>query len=149
MLYRRDSQNNEDKLKKPTLGSHSISVNYCNILAQFRIMHNKFKATLTILSRCESHLQTCSYKKTSIHWSCMGCTSNRGQQICAMCTSSHPHLVLYTVVTFIFSYFGLISHLGLFHTRLWWKWLTFDLPFKRHIAESMLYHHCHLEANSM
>ena len=45
-----NSQNNNNKAKKPTLGSHSISVNYCNILAYFRITHNKFKAALTVLS---------------------------------------------------------------------------------------------------
>ena len=50
--YTKDTngQNNDDKAKKPTLGSHSISVNYCNILVYFRITHNKFKATLTVLS---------------------------------------------------------------------------------------------------
>ena len=45
-----NGQNNDDKAKKHTLGSHLISVNYCNILAYFRITHNKFKATLTVLS---------------------------------------------------------------------------------------------------
>ena len=45
-----NGQNNDDKAKKPTLGSHSISVNYCNILVYFRITHNKFKAALTVLS---------------------------------------------------------------------------------------------------
>ena len=51
-LYRKDynGQNNDDKAKKPTLGSHSISINYCNILAYFRVMNNKFKAALIILS---------------------------------------------------------------------------------------------------
>ena len=43
-------QKNDDKIKKPTLGSHSISLNYCNILAYFRITHNRFKAVLTVLS---------------------------------------------------------------------------------------------------
>ena len=43
-------ENNDDKTKKPTLGSLSISVNYCNILAYFHITHNKFKAALTVLS---------------------------------------------------------------------------------------------------
>ena len=36
-------QNNNDKAKKPTLDSHSISVNYCNILAYFHVTHNTFK----------------------------------------------------------------------------------------------------------
>ena len=45
-----NGQNNNDKAKKPTLGSHSISLNYCNILAYFRITHNKFKVALTVLS---------------------------------------------------------------------------------------------------
>ena len=40
-----NGQNNDDKTKKPTFGSHSIFVNYCNILAYFCITHNKFKAT--------------------------------------------------------------------------------------------------------
>ena len=31
------------------LGSHSIFVNYCNILAYFHIMNNKVKAALTVL----------------------------------------------------------------------------------------------------
>ena len=45
-----NGQNNDDKVKKPTRGSHSISVNYCNIFAYFHITHNKFKAALTVLS---------------------------------------------------------------------------------------------------
>ena len=45
-----EDTNGQDKAKKPTLGSHSISVNYCNIFAYFRITHNKFKAALTVLS---------------------------------------------------------------------------------------------------
>ena len=45
-----NGQNNVDKAKKPTLGSHSISINYCNIFAYFRITNIKVKATLTVLS---------------------------------------------------------------------------------------------------
>ena len=45
-----NSQNNDDKAKKPTHGSHSISVNYCNILAYFRVTNYKFKRALIILS---------------------------------------------------------------------------------------------------
>ena len=58
-----NGQNNNDKAKKPTLGSHSISVNYCNILAYFRITHNKFKAALTVLrNQCwVSWYWPCSY----------------------------------------------------------------------------------------
>ena len=64
-----NGQNNDDKIKKPTLGSHSISVNYCNILAYFHIMHNKFKAVLTILS--SDKVRTFSrYKWSSTH--CLG-----------------------------------------------------------------------------
>ena len=50
--YKEDTngQNNDDKIKKPILGSHSISVNYFNLLVYFRITHNKFKAALTVLS---------------------------------------------------------------------------------------------------
>ena len=44
-----NDQNNDDKAKKPTLGSHSISVNYCNIV-YFRVTNNKFKAVLIVLS---------------------------------------------------------------------------------------------------
>ena len=44
-----NSQNNDDKAKKPTFGSYSISVTYCSILAYFHITHSKFKAALTIL----------------------------------------------------------------------------------------------------
>ena len=50
-----NDQNNDDKAKKPTLSSHSISVNYCNILVYFCITHNKFKAALTILSNVSIH----------------------------------------------------------------------------------------------
>ena len=50
-LYRKaNGQNNDDKVKKPTLGGNSISVNYCNILAYFCVTNNKFKATLIFLS---------------------------------------------------------------------------------------------------
>ena len=45
-----NGQNNDDKAKKPTLGSHSISVNYCNILVYFRVTNNKFKAALIVLT---------------------------------------------------------------------------------------------------
>ena len=34
-----NSQNNDDKAKKPTRSSHSISVNYCNIFAYFHVMN--------------------------------------------------------------------------------------------------------------
>ena len=44
-----NGQNNDDKVKKPTLSSHSISMNYC-ILAYFCVTNNKFKAALTVLS---------------------------------------------------------------------------------------------------
>ena len=55
-LYKNaNGQNNDDKAKKPTLGSHSISINYCNILAYFCITHNKCKASLTVLSY---HIET-------------------------------------------------------------------------------------------
>ena len=45
-----NGQNNDDKAKKPTLGSHSIFGNYCIIIAlYFRVMKKKVKATLTSL----------------------------------------------------------------------------------------------------
>ena len=44
-LYTKD-----EKAKKPTLGSHSISVHYVNIVTYFRVTNNKVKAILTILS---------------------------------------------------------------------------------------------------
>ena len=45
-----NSQNNDDKAKKPILSSHSISVNYCNIFANFRVTINKVIVALTVLS---------------------------------------------------------------------------------------------------
>ena len=51
-----NGQNNDNKATKPTHGSHSISVNYCNILAYFRVTDNKFKPALSVLSR---HFQSC------------------------------------------------------------------------------------------
>ena len=44
-----NGQNNDNKATKPTHGSHSISVNYCNILAYFRVTDNKFKPALSVL----------------------------------------------------------------------------------------------------
>ena len=41
------------KLRSLHFDSHSISVNYCNILAYFHVTNNKFKATLTVLRNCE------------------------------------------------------------------------------------------------
>ena len=38
-----NGQNNDDKVKKLILGSHSVSANYCNIL-YFRIMNNKLRS---------------------------------------------------------------------------------------------------------
>ena len=49
-LYRKtNGQNNDDKAKKPTLGSYSIFVNYCNIIAQFHVTKTKVKVVLTSL----------------------------------------------------------------------------------------------------
>ena len=46
-----NGQNNNDKVKKPTLGSHSVFVNYCmHIFVYFCITNNKVKATLIVLS---------------------------------------------------------------------------------------------------
>ena len=45
-----NSQNNDDKVKTLTLGSHSVSVNYCNILVYFCVMNNKVKSALIVLS---------------------------------------------------------------------------------------------------
>ena len=44
-------QNNNDEAKKSTFGSHSISVNYCNIIAYCQVTNNKVKATLTVLGK--------------------------------------------------------------------------------------------------
>ena len=52
-----NGQNNDDKAKKPTLGSHSISVNYCNILAYFHVTNNKIK-TLTVLTEGKAFLRS-------------------------------------------------------------------------------------------
>ena len=53
--------------KKPILGSHSISVNYCNILVYFRITNNKFKVALTVLSKVHIWLHyTAQYSKKVI-----------------------------------------------------------------------------------
>ena len=61
-----NGQNNDDKINKPTLGSHSIFVNYCNILAYFRITRNKFKAALTVQSRHIHNLAfVCPIARTS------------------------------------------------------------------------------------
>ena len=49
-LYKKDCQNNDDKSKKPTLSSQSISINYCNIIAYFRVTVNKVIAVLIVLS---------------------------------------------------------------------------------------------------
>ena len=45
-----NAQNNDDKVKKPTLESHSVSINYCNIFAYFHITDNKVKPALIISS---------------------------------------------------------------------------------------------------
>ena len=45
-----DDQNNDDKVKKPTLSSHSISMKYCNIIVYIPVTNNKVKATLIVLS---------------------------------------------------------------------------------------------------
>ena len=42
--------------KKPTLGSHSISVKYCFVLVYFRVTNNKIKAPLTILRNLPTHM---------------------------------------------------------------------------------------------
>ena len=42
-----NDQNNDYKAKKPTLSSHSIFINYCNIIAYFRVTKYKVKVTLT------------------------------------------------------------------------------------------------------
>ena len=44
-----NGQNNDDKIKKPTLGSHSISINYCNNLEYFRITHKRSEMSVTVL----------------------------------------------------------------------------------------------------
>ena len=51
-----NGQNNDDKGMKPTLGSHSISINYCNILMYFRVTNNIFKAPLIVLSKSKSNI---------------------------------------------------------------------------------------------
>ena len=67
-----NGENNDDKARKPTLGSHSISVNQCNIFAYFRVMNNKFKAVLTVLS-C-SHFKSDLEPPWQMFSSVCGCT---------------------------------------------------------------------------
>ena len=58
-----NGQNNDDKVKKPTLSSYSISVNYCNIL-YFSVTNNKFKAALIVLRSWSTfELKKCISKK--------------------------------------------------------------------------------------
>ena len=45
-----NGQNYDDKAKKPTLSSHSLSVNYCNILTHFLVTNNKVKVVLIVVS---------------------------------------------------------------------------------------------------
>ena len=50
-----NGQNNNNKVKKPTLSSHPVSVNYSNILVDFCVTNNEVKAALIVLS---SHSET-------------------------------------------------------------------------------------------
>ena len=45
-----NGQNYDDKAKKPALSSHSLSVNYCNILTHFLVTNNKVKVALIVVS---------------------------------------------------------------------------------------------------
>ena len=70
-----NGQNNDDKVKKPTLGSYSV--NYCKILVYFCITHNK-------------HPEKCCEQNSSRHIT---------QQVCILHVSSG--IIRHLVVTFL------------------------------------------------
>ena len=49
---------NNSKHKKFTLGSHSLSVKYCNTFMYFHVTNNEVKVTLTVLSGVIFHTNT-------------------------------------------------------------------------------------------
>ena len=49
---------NKSKYKKFTLGSHSLSVKYCNTFMYFHVTNNEVKVTLTVLSGVIFHTNT-------------------------------------------------------------------------------------------